>query len=244
MYSFLIHLIISLLWLTHLSPLPQTESLILKMRRDWGYAAGVQMQGRFSMTVDAPEDIQRVEFLIDGQVVNTDTEAPFSWQFQTESYSLGVHTLNAIGYGEDGRILPTQTITREFVSPQSVGKVMAWIIIPLVALILIAGLVTNWIATRGQPKTGQPAISGILGGTICPRCGRPYAIHIWSGKFVVARLDRCPHCGKWAFVNRMPQEMLEAAARSTTAESSPPPDTPANNEDALRRHLDDSRYDS
>ena len=61
--------------------LGQSEELAIRLTRDWGYGAGSQIQGKFSLRVDGPEDIVRVEFIIDQEVVYSATESPFRFQF-------------------------------------------------------------------------------------------------------------------------------------------------------------------
>lgn len=219
--------------------------MTLRLRRDFGYGAGTQIRGTFSIRVSGPETLERVVFLLDDAPIGEDIEAPFSWQFRTENYSLGLHTLSAVGYTNSGEELRSNTIVRNFVSGGQANNLLLWIIVPIVVLGLGGRLFSSWITNRGRQKTGKLAISGAFGGTICPNCGRSYAIHWWSFKLIVARLDRCPHCGKWKMVNRMPQDMLEAAEEAwETQETAAAPQHPApNTPKKLQDQLDDSRFE-
>lgn len=222
--------------------LAQENGLTLRLRRDFGYGAGVQIRGTFSYRVSGPDNLERVVFLLDGEPIGEVSEEPFHFQFHTENYSLGIHTLSAIGYTSSGAELRSNVLQREFVSSSQANNVVLWIIVPIVVITLVGGLIASWATNRNQRKDGKPAISGILGGAICTNCGLPFAIHFWSIKLVVARLDRCPHCGRWQMVHRATQEMLEAAAKEderATAVSAPSP-TP---EKKLRDQLDDSRFE-
>ncbi|MCA9933942.1 MAG: Ig-like domain-containing protein [Ardenticatenaceae bacterium] len=223
----------------------EDDSLSLKLSRDFGYNSGIQIQGRFSYRVTGPDDLERVVFLLDGEPIGEDTEAPFRLQFQTDTYAIGTHTMSAVGYTSNGRELSSNRITREFVGKETTNRIIYWIVIPIVVLSLAGRIFASWFVNRGRRETGKPAISESLGGTICPNCNRPYAIHLWSLKLIVARLDRCPHCGKWKFVRRVPYELLEAADKASeaadAANNTPPFST--NSEDKFLDQLDNSRFD-
>jgi Bacterial Ig domain len=233
-----------------ISALAQAENeLILTLSRDFGYSSGGQIQGTFSMKVSGPENLQRVVFLIDGQQIGEDSEAPFSIQFHTGNYALGVHTLSAAGYTSDGRELHSNEVRREFVRADEGGKAALRIAGPIIGvtfgIILLSTLLPILLGRRkgsGLPL-GAPRSYGMLGGTICPRCHRPFGIHIWGLNMLAGKLDRCPHCGRWSLVRRVsPEELktaeaaeLEMAEASDNALSHPP-------EDTLRKELDDSRF--
>jgi hypothetical protein len=78
------------------------------------YNAGIQKReiGEFKTTVidyiwiwaeveQASIPIQRAEFYYDGKLVFTDTEAPFTWQFN--KFSVGKHQISVIVYDQLGR---------------------------------------------------------------------------------------------------------------------------------------------
>ena len=70
-------------FLLPVSVMAQGEELDLRLTRDFGYGAGGQIQGKFSLRVDGSANIVRVDFIIDGEVVHTITEAPFRFRFET-----------------------------------------------------------------------------------------------------------------------------------------------------------------
>ncbi len=238
-------LLLALLLLPHAAAHAQENNLSLRLNRDFGYSSGTQIRGTFSYRVSGPEDLARVVFLLDDEPIGEDTEAPFRLQFRTENYPLGLHTFSAVGYTSSGEEFRSNSIQRNFVSSEEERNFLLWVVVPIVVLALGGRFLSSWIANRGRRAEGKPAISGALGGTICPNCARPYAIHMWSLKLVVARLDRCPHCGKWKMVRRMPQEMLDASAEaweakeSATSANHPAPTDP----NKLQDQLDDSRFD-
>lgn len=126
------------------------------------------------------------------------------------------------------------------------------IILPLLGVLLVIGLivgVSSVLEIRRSRKSPTPLGTarryGMLGGAICPKCDRPFARHWWALNAGLARLDRCPHCGRWSLVRGAPLDQLRAAevaemqagqATLVAPELSP--------EEKLRRQLDDSRYDS
>lgn len=120
-----------------------------------------------------------------------------------------------------------------------------YIVIIIVALSLGGRAVSSWIANRNRQQVGLPPIHGPLGGTICPHCAKPYAIHLWSFKLVLSRFDRCPHCGKWKVVKRYPPDVLDASAEAMMAaqkgETAVSPPLAA--DEQLHKNLDDSRFD-
>ncbi len=93
------------------------NELQLGLSRDFGYGGfGNDIQGLFSMKIkNPPENITRVEFLIDTISIGEVTQPPFSLQFNTDSYPLGVHTLSAIGYLSDGTEINSNKIQAQFV---------------------------------------------------------------------------------------------------------------------------------
>jgi len=82
----------------------ETNELNLRLSRDWGYSSGSgKIQGLFTLTASSPENLERVVFYIDDQIIGEATESPFRYQFDTDNYPLGVHTIMATGVTSDGR---------------------------------------------------------------------------------------------------------------------------------------------
>jgi hypothetical protein len=217
----------------------ESTSLELRLKRNLGFGMGGQIQGRFSLNVSGPDNLERVEFYIDDSLVGEDSTSPFGTSFNTGDYDRGAHTLMAIGYTSDGRELRSNRITREFASIQSVALIVGGIIV------LVVGFrMASYYLARSK-GTSSSADFGYLGGTICPNCGRPFGIHWWSIRLGLGRFDRCPHCGKWKMVNRTSAENLERAA-TLDQEAEPPMSSTsgqqADEDELLRRQLDDSRF--
>lgn len=220
------------------------EELDLRMTRDWGYGAGGQIQGNFSLRVDGPADIEKVEFIIDGEVVQTATEAPFRYQFNTDEFSPGVHTLTAVGYKADGTPVYGTDYVRQFLSAEEARSSTMKIIVPLlivVGVISLVGILGPILMGRG--KEFKPGQYGAAGGAVCPRCEFPYSRGVLAPNMLVGKLQRCPHCGKWAIVSRASQVELEAAEQRWAREGISSVEAPSEDE-KLKQMIDDSRFDA
>ncbi len=213
------------------------ESLSIRFRRNFGYSLGGQMQGRYTIRVEGPEDLVRVAFLLDGQVIGEDTEAPFSLAFNTGDYAEGIHRFSALGYKANGEELQSETISRQIVA----GSGVAIAVIALVAVVTLFRLASYALARRSGSKRGA---YGLLGGAVCSNCGQAFGIHGWSLRLGIGRLDRCPHCKKWQMVNRASEDALAAAEEDHRAGEYTRGTVDAEDEEeALRRRLEESRYD-
>ncbi len=223
--------------------------LKLSLSRDFGYASGTgDIQGTFSMRVSGPDNLVKVEFLIDSQVVSTDTEAPFRFQFSTDNYPTGVHTMSTVGYTQDGLTITSNAYQRNFVSAEAAGRAGLNIIVPLFGIIfglMLVAYVLPALLQRGKHvPLGTPRQYGLAGGTICSKCKRPFALNFLSLNIIVGKLDRCPHCGKWSIVHRYPIEMLRTAeaAELASGEEGAGQFNGQTDEEKLNKALDDSRY--
>jgi hypothetical protein len=198
------------------------------------------MQGRFSYRVSGPDDLVRVEFLMDGQVIGEDTAEPFRLNFVTDNYPLGAHQMSAVGYTSGGEVLQSRTITGQFVSPELSSNFSTMIII-FVVIVVGASFLLTWLS-RGNTKKGY----GFMGGAVCNQCGRPFAIHWWSPHLLTTRLDRCPHCGKWQNARRASAEMLASAetfAQELDRKGQVAPENELDAQEKLRRQLEESRFE-
>jgi ribosomal protein L32 len=81
----------------------------------------------------------------------------------------------------------------------------------------------------------------MLGGTVCPKCGRPFPRHLFGIKLIVGRLDRCDNCGKWVMTNRATPAALRAAEEAEKADLVADEAVTAVKEDNSPS-LDDTRY--
>jgi DNA-directed RNA polymerase subunit RPC12/RpoP len=225
--------------------------LELGLSRDWGYGGfGNDIQGLFTIKVnDHPPNLSRVVFLIDGKPIGEDAQSPFSLQFNTDSYPLGVHTLSAAGYLSSGQELGSSEINAEFVPAGAATGAIGKILIPIGGLILLMILLSfalPLIRSKGKLSSqpaGTPRNYGIGGGAICPKCSRPFPLRLWFINLGLHKIDRCPYCGKWSFVRPRQLVELRAAEAAELARSNHEPAFPGESgADKLKKELDESRY--
>ncbi len=228
----------------------QEPALRIRLARDFGYSSGTgRIQGNFSLRADAPENLVRVTYYLDGDVLGVVTEAPFRLRFRTDDYPLGVHEIHAVGETAQGERLESNVIRVEFVSAEEGWEAAARITLPLVALVFLAmgiSFAVTFIQRKKQPTLppGTPRNYGIAGGAICPKCHRPFARHIWSPNMLTGKLERCPHCGKWSVVRAEPMDRLrEAEQKELEAAQAEELPSELNDQESLRKELDASRYE-
>jgi hypothetical protein len=229
--------------------LAQSEAeLKLGLNRDFGFGGFGEIQGLFTMKVSGTDDLVRVDFRMDDVFIGEVIEPPFRLQFHTDNFAPGPHTLSAVGYTSSGAELRSTEIRPQFLSKEAAGKATTKVIVPVVVLVVaitLAGTVGTLLASRrqGAVPLGQPRTYGMAGGTICSRCGRPYALSTLGMNLGVGKLAVCPHCGKWAVARAMPLDALRAAeaAEKARGEGVPLVEGPGA-EETLRKAIEESRY--
>ena len=221
-------------------------SLQLTVEKDFGFSMGGRIQGKFTLELVGPQSITQVEFLIDDVVVGTDREPPFRYSFNTSEYDFGVHHISGVGYTALGEVLHSPVRTYEFVSVEEGLRGASGIVMPILigtgALVILAVVGTMLIGRqKGRPRIGE---YGAAGGALCPRCGLPYSRHVFSPNLLIGKLERCPHCGKWAIVRRASREALEKAEARLVDDEARGGLGLKSEEDKLRRMIEDSRFES
>jgi len=222
----------------------EEETLVLDFSRDFGYGGfGGDIQGRFSLKGSTPEDIVRVTYFLDGELVFEGTEPPFRWQFNTASFSEGRHTFSAVGYKADGTEVRVEPFTRVFLSAESAWDGTAGMVVPIliiVGLATVGGIVAPLLF--GRKKVHNPGVYGVAGGVVCPRCTFPFSRNVLAPNLVIGKLVRCPHCGKWAVLPRATAAALAAAEERLAADNQGTiPET--SREEKLRQMAEDSRFE-
>jgi hypothetical protein len=223
----------------------QDNCLTLTLRKLMGLNAGSRIQGSFKAIALGPENLTDVTFTIDGQAMGEVTAPPFELKFNTDDYAAGWHALSATGRTADGQTLQAPVLRFEFVTAAEGWKIVQRIVIPIAGLVLavmVIGFALTFLMARGKtPPESALQNYGVLGGAICPKCGRPFARHWWSPNLGLStKLERCPYCGRWSLARRAGQEALEAAAAAARVK---PPSAPAHSaEEELQRRLKESKY--
>jgi hypothetical protein len=219
----------------------------ISLRKDFGYGMGADIRGTFSIRLVGDEEpVEQVTFYIDEKVVGMVNEAPYRLQFHTDDYDLGLHILSAEVKVRDGTTHQTEAIRANFISADKEGKFVSTVLIGVFGAILISfvliAIIQGFVFKEKKGKNGaQKNQYGLLGGTICPKCAKPFSRHLWGMNLMVGRLDRCDHCGKWVMTTRATSAALQAAEADEQSET-PPPDFEIPPEKTLEQRLEDSRY--
>lgn len=242
----LLTILLVLLLVVPASAQEETPALEISLRRDFGYGGFANdIQGTFTFKADGPANLTEVQFYLDGTLMGTDDEAPFSLQFNTDSYDPGIHELSAVGVLADGSQITSSVRTYEFLSgDNAMGNTMR-IVVPILAItvgVTLLGAILPMIRRKSSADVtiGQYSIAG---GTVCPRCKLPFSRSSFSPNMVTGKLERCPHCGKWSIRPRASRAELDAAEDRLRAKSQEKAQIEVDPEESLRRSLDDSRFD-
>lgn len=236
------------------APPAQDSDYRINFNRNFGFSSGSKVRGTFTVSVVGPmENVTQVRYLIDGQEMAVVTEAPFRFKFQTDDYGFGWHELSAEVTLANGAVQTAPARRFQFVEQAEEFGEIGRIMIPLgggILLITLLGIGGQFLFMRGRSQLapGTERNYGLLGGTICKRCNRPFSISIFAINLGAARLARCPFCGYTGLVRRQPLEALraaEAAEKESFRETGgsvaagQPTLTP---EEQLRRQLDNTKY--
>jgi len=217
--------------------------ITLKLNRDFGFGLGGLMQGTFTLKATSPADLQRVDFMIDGEVIDNVRGDPFQTSINTSDFSMGNHRLQAVGITDSGQTIQSDVAIRQFVP----GSTTRLVVILLVGLVLI-GRFSAYLISRSSAKTEDSSRNfGFLGGAICPKCGEAFGIHWWSLRLGIRRYDRCSNCGKWSFVQRASANAITEANRHQLTPKQPSLHSQPeekNQGSQYQKALDESRFDN
>ena len=226
----------------------QSEELTISFSRDFGYSSGGgDIQGLFSIKVSGPDTLVNVVFYLDDSVMGEDVEAPFGLQFTTDNYPPGKHAIYAAGTTSDGRELKTKVVHANFVSADEGNRAAMRILIPVLGIVGVSMLLAVLVPIITGRKTialepGTPR-NYTLGGAICPKCQRPFAMHLFGLNLGLGKLDRCPYCGKWSMVRRQSLQTLRAAEEAELERAKVTGSVQGmTEEEKLKKQLDDSKF--
>jgi hypothetical protein len=247
--------LLALAWaLAALPALAQTPALLLTVQKTFGFNNGSQIQGSFRADVTGPANLSAVTFMLDGAPLGKVSAPPFRFDFNTDSFASGWHTLGASGRTADGQTLTAADRRFQFLSPAEAQATTQRIVSPILAvvgLLLVVGLGSQlFFALRGSRgraalPLGAARTYGLWGGAICPKCQRPFSRHWWGLNALPGqKFDRCDHCGKWSLVGRAsPQQLAQAEAAEIALAQPEALPHELSPEEKLRRDLDASRFE-
>ena len=218
--------------------------LTIEFHRDFGYAAGGEIQGAFSLTVGGPDDLVRVDYYLDDQLLGSTTTPPFKLSFNTGDFQLGRHTFVAVGMTTSGAELRSDRRTVEFVSPeagwQMAGKIALPILGVVLAISLLGAVVPMLLGRKTSFRLGE---YGAAGGAVCSRCGMPFSRHFFTPNMLFGKLEHCPHCGKLAIVAAASDSVLRQAESRWQEDSQRGELKAQSDQDHLKDLVDDSRFE-
>ena len=223
----------------------QTDGgLTLEFHRDFGYAAGGEIQGAFSLTVEGPDDLTRVDYYLDDQLLGSATTPPFKIAFNTSNFPVGKHTFVAVGMTTSGTELRSASRTVKFVSAEAGWQMAGKIALPILGVVLAIALLGTLVPMLlGKKTVFRLGEYGAAGGAVCSRCGMPFSRHWMAPNMVFGKLERCPHCGKWAIVAASSSAALHQAEACWHADSQKGELRPESEADRLKSLVDESRYE-
>lgn len=89
-------------------------TLSLSYYKNNGYGMGNDISGMWTINAAVSPDVSSVAFYLDEQLQENDTSSPFSWNFNTDNYSLGLHTIRVVASDSLGET-ETVEVQRNFV---------------------------------------------------------------------------------------------------------------------------------
>jgi hypothetical protein len=240
--SLFISILISLLAVSLVAA--QTTQLTLSMSRDWGYGGfHGDIQGLFTMKIKGPADLAKVTYYIDSTVIGEVTTAPFNLQFTTDNYPLGFHDLYAVGLSTTGQEYRSNVIKAEFVPAQSVGKTIFPILGAVLLVVILAALIPIFLGRKAKNvPLGSERNYGVAGGTICPRCQRPFAMSLFSPNMGFKKMAVCPYCKKVSLARPLPLEQLRLAEKMELDGQQQVPLAEESEAEKLKKEIDNSKY--
>ena len=107
------------------------------------------------METEVSADVTRVEFYLDDVLQANVTTSPFSWPFDTNNYTLGLHTFKVVAYNAVGEEASVE-IQRNFVEFPTLFVVGIIVVIVVTTIgSLVAGI---FISRKREAKEKQEAM--------------------------------------------------------------------------------------
>ncbi len=128
-------IVCSVLALTCIEAAASVPTVEVSFYKNNGYGMGNDMNGEWTLNADVSSDTIRVEFYLDGHLVENDTTSPYSWHFDTINYTEGLHLFRAMAYNEDGQYGYVE-VTRNFV-PFPLDFVVGIIALVVVTMVIV-----------------------------------------------------------------------------------------------------------
>jgi len=219
----------------------------LVFRREFGVGMPGAVQGHMSMTIKGDLDaVDTVVYMIDAREMASMTAPSLKFQFNTDDYPAGEHTLYALVTTKTGETIQTAPISVSFIAADKAGALTRNIFIGLGAIFLVAILVSV-LLTRRQVEASKAdgvSVAGLWGAAICPKCGQAFTRTVVGLNLIGSRYEPCPHCGKWSMTQRATKEEIARSERELKASIAEtlPETTQADIRDIDLEQIEDSKY--
>jgi hypothetical protein len=112
----------------------------LSLYKNNGYGMGQDIAGQWRLNSETSSDVVYVEFYLDEQLQTTDNTAPFSWDFNTNNFTTGIHTLKAVAYNAAAES-QTTSLQRNFVEDKTTD-VLIIVIVTVIVVVVLAVVVS------------------------------------------------------------------------------------------------------
>jgi hypothetical protein len=115
-----------------------------------GFQSGSVLSGSFIVNTETSNDVNHVEFYVNGTLQTNDTESPFTWTSDTANYPVGNYNITAVAYSASEQ-KAISTINETFVEMPILTPILLLVVL-LVGLFIAAPILYVWHITR-KPKT-------------------------------------------------------------------------------------------
>jgi hypothetical protein len=138
-----------------LSRIEAKPTLSVRLYRDNAYGFGNDISGLLTVRTEVSADVTRVEFYLDNLLQANVTTSPFNWSFDTNNYTVGLHTIRVVAYDALGDEASAE-IQRNFIEFPTLTVLG---IIVLTVVITFAGIVIGiFRARKREAKERRAAV--------------------------------------------------------------------------------------
>lgn len=213
----------------------------LRLRRDWGYGAGPDIQGNMTLYLDGDlSTVKAVVYYLDDQVMAEMTEEPFRFSFNTDDYQPGTRRLSAEVRDNQGSPTRVGPLIYNFLSAADAGSNTITLFV-VIGAVTLAAMGISWFISSKQ-KGSEKEAAGMFGRAVCQQCGKTFPRSIFGMNVVVGKLERCPHCGKWQLTQRASAAQIDLAERQFLTDVTIDSAGEMIEEKTEKEALDDSRF--
>lgn len=126
-----------------------TPTLKLSFYKDNGYSMGNDINGLWTINTEVYSNTTHVEFYIDEILQLNDTTSPYSWQFDTNNYTEGIHTIKVAACDTSGE----QAIAER--QPNFVGFPLTFVVGIIVLIVVVLILSFSFAIYRARKKEAK-----------------------------------------------------------------------------------------